>query len=129
MIVLETSALVTIVTGQPRAEEFAGKLAATDGCLLPAHCLLEAHMVIAGRFPPAMLVTLDRVVATEGITIHPFSAAHAAAAREGFLRFGKGRHKAGLNFGDCMSYGVAKAEGLRLLFTGGRFAMTDVGVA
>jgi ribonuclease VapC len=128
VIVLETSALVTIVTGQPRAEEFAGKLAATEA-LLPAHCLLEAHMVITGRFPPAMLVTLDRVVAAGGITVHPFTAAHAAAAREGFLRFGKGRHRAGLNFGDCMSYGVAKAEGLPLLFTGGDFAMTDVGVA
>ena len=132
MIVLKTSALVTIVTGQPRAEEFAERLAATEA-LLPAHCLLEAHMVIAGRFPPAMLVTLDRVVGTEGITVHPFSTAHAAAARQGFLRWGKGRHRgrpgAGLNFWDCMSYGVAKAEGWPLLFTGGDFAMTDVGAA
>ena len=59
----------------------------------------------------------------------PFTEAHARPRRTAFLRYGKGRHPAGLNFGDCMAYAVAKAEGAPLLFTGGDFARTDVGVA
>ena len=59
----------------------------------------------------------------------PFTEAHARAAVEAFLRYGKGRHAAGLNFGDCMAYAVAQAEGAPLLFTGEDFARTDVNVA
>ena len=55
--------------------------------------------------------------------------AHARLAADAFLRYGKGRHPAGLNFGDCMAYAVAKAEGAPLLFTGGDFARTDVAAA
>lgn len=129
MIVLETSALVAMVVGEPAARDLFHRASLALAVVLPAHCLLETHIVLAARFPPAMLATLDAVVAKLGVTIRPFTAAHLAAAREAFLAYGKGRHPAGLNFGDCMSYGVAKSEGLPLLFVGEDFARTDVGVA
>jgi ribonuclease VapC len=77
----------------------------------------------------AMLLTLDEVVARLGAESHPFTPAHLALAREAFLRFGKGRHPAALNFGDCMSYAVARVEGLPLLWVGEDFGRTDVGQA
>jgi ribonuclease VapC len=125
-VIVETSALVAIVTAEPGYERMLRAVAEADDPVLPASCLLEAHMVIRGRFPPEMLVTLDRVVAEMGLRIAAFTETHAALARTAFDRYGKGRHAAGLNFGDCMAYAVAKAEGRALMFTGGDFAKTDV---
>ena len=126
MIVLETSALVAMVVGEPAAPDLFRRASLASGLLLPAHCLLEAHIVLARRFPPAMLLTLDEVVARLGAEAHPFTLAHLALARDAFLRFGKGRHPAALNFGDCMSYAVAKTERLPLLWVGNDFGRTDV---
>ena len=124
MIVLETSALVAMVAREPGSERLLA-VAAAEGAALPAHCLLEAHMVLASRFPPGMIATLDAVVARLAPVVLPFDARHADAAREAYLRYGKGRHPAALNFGDCMSYAVAKVEGLPLLWVGDDFGRTD----
>ena len=124
----DTSALVAIVTAEPGYERLLRAMAAAVDPALPASCLLEAHMVIRGRFPPEMTATLDGVVAETGLRIAAFTEAHAVLARAAFDRYGKGRHPAGLNFGDCMAYAVAQAEGAPLLFTGEDFAWTDVGV-
>ena len=84
-------------------------------------------MVMAGRMGPESR-PLDRRASRRrsGAEILPFTEDHARAAAAAFLRYGKGRHPAGLNFGDCMAYAVAKVEGAPLLFTGGDFARTDV---
>jgi ribonuclease VapC len=116
LIVLETSALVAIVTAEAGYEALFEAVMAADRVLLPPHCLLEAHMVIAGRFPPRMGDLLNAFVAGLAPDYPPFTEAHAQEARRAFDRFGKGRHPAGLNFGDCMSYMVAKVEGLPLLY-------------
>lgn len=126
MIVLETSALVAMVVGEPTARDLFHRTSQASALVLPAHCLLEAHIVLVGRFPPAMLATLDAVAARLKVEVRPFTTAHLAAARDAFLRFGKGRHPAALNFGDCMSYAVARSERLPLLFVGDDFARTDV---
>lgn len=128
MIVLETSALVAMVAREPGSERLF-EVAAAEGVALPAHCLLEAHMVLASRFPPGMIATLDAVVARLAPVVLPFDAQHADLARGAFLRYGKGRHPAGLNFGDCMSYAAAQAEGLPLLWVGEDFGQTDVAAA
>jgi ribonuclease VapC len=126
LIVLETSALVAIVTAETGYEPLFEAVMAADKVLLPPHCLLEAHMVIAGRFPPQMGAVLDAFLAGLEADYPPFAEAHAQVARGAFDQFGKGRHQAGLNFGDCMSYAVAKVEGAALLYVGTDFGATDV---
>jgi ribonuclease VapC len=125
-VIVDTSALVAIVTGEPGYERLLRAIAEAGDPALPASCLLEAHMVIRGRFPPEMIATLDGVIAEAGLRIAAITEAHAAHARAAFDRYGKGRHPAGLNFGDCMAYAVAKEEGAPLLFVGEDFALTDV---
>ncbi len=84
-------------------------------------------MVIAGRFgDDAVWEPLDALLARLDVEIVAHDAALALIAREAFLRFGKGRHPARLNFGDCAAYALAKANNLPLLFKGGDFAQTDI---
>lgn len=128
MIVLETSALVAILVRDQGWEGLFDIVLGSKGRLvLPAHCLLEAHMVLAGRHPPRLLDLMNAFLADSTPRIDPFTETHATVARAAFMTYGKGRHPAGLNFGDCMSYAVAKAGGWPLLYVGGDFAMTDVG--
>jgi ribonuclease VapC len=94
--------------------------------LVPASCYLEVAMVIAGRKGPDSRPEIDALLGRLRARLVPFVEEHARAAADAFLRYGKGRHPAGLNFGDCMAYAVAKAEGARLMFTGDDFAKTDV---
>ena len=127
MIVLDPSALVAILRGEPDADDFLARIVATDRCLLSSVSLLETSMVLAGRSAsPDAWTGLDQLIEAAGIEIVPFSADQAALAREAFIRFGKGRHPAGLNFGDCASYALAKAHNLPLLFKGNDFPQTDI---
>ncbi len=126
MILVETSALIAIVSAEPGYERLL-ELVLEDGApKVAAHGLLEAHIVLSTRFAPAMLATFDGFVRSAELVVLPFAAEHADAARAAFTRFGKGRHPAALNFGDCMSYAVAKVGGMPLLFVGGDFGLTDV---
>ena len=79
-----------------------------------------------GRARPGMAEKLDALIETAGAEIVPFTAEHASLARDAWRRFGKGRHKAGLNLGDCFSYALAKERGQPLLFKGEDFAATDI---
>lgn len=84
-------------------------------------------MVLAGRSGDAAAWSeLDEFVLAAGIEIVAFDAGLARIARDAFLRYGKGRHPAGLNFGDCASYALAQARGLKLLFKGEDFPRTDL---
>jgi ribonuclease VapC len=129
LIVLETSALVAILLNEDTATTLNKALVDTPQVLLPAHVIVEATLVMVGRRGAAGLAALDSFLEQLVATVVPFTESHAFAAREAFLRYGKGRHPAALNFGDCMSYAVAKVAGRGLLFAGGDFAMTDMGVA
>jgi ribonuclease VapC len=91
--------------------------------------LAEAGMVMEGRLGQAGSWDLDRLVAEVPIEILPFDATQATLAREGFRRFSKGRHPAGLNFGDCLCYALARHRGEPLLFKGDDFSKTDVEAA
>lgn len=126
MIVVETSALIALLFAEPNAEAIAGKISNSPGAVMPASAYVEASLVYCGRNGPAGLQRLDELIANLALEIIPFTRAHARAAADASLRFGKGRHTAGLNFGDCMSYAVAKVEDLPLLYVGADFAMTDV---
>lgn len=127
MIALDTSVLVAILRREEEADDFLRLIAAANRCLLSAVSLLEVSMVLAGRAgDAASWQELDELIDAAGIEIVPQDAEQARIARTAFLRFGKGRHRAGLNFGDCVSYALAIASNMPLLFKGNDFPLTDI---
>lgn len=129
MIAVDTSALIAVLKREPDAEIFETALMGAEACVLSAVSLLDASLVVIGRAPPDAAKALDVLLQKYGIKIVPFDADLAVHARDAFIRFGKGRHPAGLNMGDCASYALAKANGLPLLFKGDDFSQTDVASA
>ena len=130
MIVVDTSALVAILRDEPEADLFARAIANERNCLISAVSVLEASIVVAsssGR--AASWRPLDALITDQKLLVRPHDAALTEIAREAFLRFGKGRHPARLNFGDCASYALARLEGCPLLFKGDDFAKTDIAAA
>jgi ribonuclease VapC len=126
-IVVDTSAIVAILGSEPEKDRFVDAILAASPRFMSAVSLQEAGMVIAGRFgDDAVWEPLDALLARLDVEIVAHDAALALIAREAFLRFGKGRHPARLNFGDCAAYALAKANSLPLLFKGGDFAQTDI---
>jgi ribonuclease VapC len=97
-----------------------------EAVLPPASCYLEVAMVIAGRKGPDSRPEIDLLLDRLRARVAPFGEAQTRPAADAFLRYGKGRHPAGLNFGDCMTYAVAQTEGAPLLYTGDDFSKTDV---
>ena len=124
-MVVDTSAIAAVLLGEPERDAFRATIErAARRPLLSAMTLLEASLVMAGRRGEAMLPVLDALAAR--LEVVPFDEAMARTARDAFLRFGKGRHPAGLNYGDCAAYALAMQRGLPLLFKGEDFARTDV---
>ena len=127
MIVVDSSALIAILRRETEADDFLGIIAAAQGCLLSSVTLLETSMVLAGRTGGATSwAELDALIARAGMQVVAQDATLAEAARTAFLRYGKGRHPAGLNFGDCASYALARNRSLPLLFKGDDFSRTDL---
>ncbi|PWC56968.1 type II toxin-antitoxin system VapC family toxin [Azospirillum sp. TSO22-1] len=126
MIVIDTSALIAILREEPEKARFEQVIADANGRLVCAVSVFEAAMVTIGRSATDTGDGLDAVLRAMGVEIAPFDADLAAIARDAFIRFGKGRHPAGLNMGDCASYALAKSLDLPLLFKGGDFSRTDV---
>jgi len=126
VIVVDTSAIVAILKGEIEARSFLEIIVDEDRCLLSAVGLFEASMVMIGRGPAAAANDLDALVRRRDIEIVPFDEEQARQSRAAFVRFGKGRHPAALNFGDCVSYALARSLALPLLFKGTDFAKTDV---
>lgn len=127
MIVIDSSALIAILRREPEADSFLHRLAETEGCLLSSVSLLETSMVLAGRIgDQASWDDLDVLISRAGIQVVAQDRQLTEAARQGFLRYGKGRHPASLNLGDCASYALAKIRNLPLLFKGDDFPKTDL---
>lgn len=127
MIVVDSSALIAILRRETEADDFLGIIAAAQDCLLSSVTLLETSMVLAGRTGDATSwAELDALIARAGMQVVAHDATLAEAARTAFLRYGKGRHPAGLNFGDCASYALARNRSLPLLFKGDDFSRTDL---
>lgn len=126
-VVVDTSALVAVVFGEEDAEQIAASLVDHTGALqISAATLLEALIVVEARQGPEAVLDLRGVIQHLGITVAPVDVENAALAFAAWQRFGKGRHGAALNFGDCFSYALAKQLGAPLLFKGDDFAQTDV---
>ncbi len=130
MIVVDSSALVAILRREPEADSFLQIMIDAQGCLLSAVSLLETSMVLAGRAGSASSWTeLTALISLADIEVVAHDLVLAATARDAFLRYGKDRHRAGLNLGDCASYALAKVRGLPLLCKGDDFPATDVMLA
>ncbi len=128
-MVIDTSAIVAIALDEPEAPEFERRIADASVRLISAATLLEAAMVIETRLGEAGGGELDLWLHKAGVEIVAVDAELADQARRAWRRFGKGRHPAGLNFGDCFSYALAALTQEPLLFKGRDFSKTDVRAA
>lgn len=125
-MVIDTSAAVAILFGEPEAETFATLIESDPVQLMSAASALETSIVILSELGEEGVREFDLLVHKAQIEVVAFSAQHVAAARRAFERFGKGRHAAGLNFGDCFGYALSKVTGEALLFNGEGLTRTDV---
>lgn len=125
-MVLDSSALIAILENQPESRALRAAVQSDPVRLISAATMIEASMVALGRQGESGLETLHVFCSKADITTAAVSPEQVELAVDAFRRFGKGRHPAGLNFGDCFSYALAKATGEPLLFKGGDFAQTDV---
>lgn len=125
-MVIDTSALVALLNMEPEAARIAQAIESDPVRLLSAPTWVESAIVLESRRGEAAVRELELLVARAGIRIEPLTAEQADLALQAWRRFGKGRHAAGLNYGDCCSYALARATGEALLFKGGDFPQTDV---
>lgn len=118
-----------MLLGEPGWETLLERMETAHRPLVPAVGALESGMVMLSRKGPAGAAELDQLLACMGAVVAPFDAEQAAIARDAFARYGKGRHPAALNLGDCAAYALAVSRAVPLLFKGTDFALTDVQVA
>ena len=128
-MIVDTSAVLAVLFGEPDAERYERTLAGASRCRMSVASLLEAAIVLESRSGAAGGHELDVFVERALIELAPVTAEHAQAARRAWRRFGKGNHPAGLNFGDCFAYALAEATREPLLFKGRDFALTDIEAA
>ena len=128
-MILDTSALAAIFFEEPEAPLFIQLIHAADHCRMSAASFLELSIVVESQIGPDASRQCDIFFRRAGIIIEPVTVEQAHIARQAFLDFGKGRHAAGLNFGDCFSYALAKIIGEPLLFKGEDFKKTDIASA
>jgi ribonuclease VapC len=125
-MVIDTSALLAILNNEPERRSFNEAIEAAESVSLSAATFVETSIVIEARFGAEGARDLDHFLSLSSIQVREVDADQAYVARRAFTEFGKGRHPAGLNFGDCFSYALAKVRGERLLFKGSDFSQTDV---
>lgn len=128
-MILDTSVVVAISLREPDYEALVAKLRSADALGIGTPTLTEAGMVLSARLGVEPQALLDRFLRDFGIMPVVFGELHWREALEAFRRFGKGRHPAALNFGDCLSYAAAKLAGQPLFFVGDDFSRTDIEAA
>ena len=125
-MIVDSSAVLAVIFGEPDAVRYSDALAEAEACRMAAPVWFEAAMVVEGRGGLAAAQRLDDFMAAAGMEIVPFTADQARLAQQAWRRFGKGRHRAALNYGDCLSYALAHARREPLLFKGDDFVHTDI---
>jgi ribonuclease VapC len=129
LMVIDTSVIVAVMLEEDGFEELALKMGEAETREISAVSYMEASMVLITKRGEGVEAILDEMLAEGEIAIVPVSVTQAQIARKAFRDYGRGRHRAGLNFGDCFSYALAKQRGEPLLFKGDDFSQTDVAVA
>lgn len=125
-MIVDSSAILAILFAEPDAAVFAKAMSEADACKISAATFVEVAVVVEAQTQDRGSRQLDAFLRRAGFVIEPVTEEQAHLARQAYSDFGKGRHPAGLNFGDCFSYALAKASGEALLFKGGDFSKTDI---
>lgn len=125
-MIVDTSAVVALFLKEPGYEELFQALAQAERAGIGAPTLAETGLVLANRLGRDPGPLLDRFLQQFGLVVVPFGEEHWREAARAYLRFGKGRHPAALNFGDCLTYATAKLAEQPLLYTGEDFSRTDL---
>ncbi len=128
-MILDSSAVVAITLREPGFENLLAVMDATPRLGIGAPTLVETAVVLSARTGMDGRSVLSRFLLEADIAIVPFTDAHFGTAVNAWLRFGRGRHPAGLNFGDCLAYATARLASEPLLFTGNDFPRTDIASA
>ena len=123
---LDSSALIAILCAEPGYLDLVDRILDADHVRVSAPTLVETSLVFAGRRGKSDAQAVEDLVKELGITVVSFGEAEWRTAVDAFLRFGRGRHAAALNFGDCLAYATAAVAGDRLLFVGEDLARTDI---
>ena len=123
---LDSSALVAVLFAEPGYLDLVDRILEADHVRVGAPTLVETRLVLAGRRKAPAGREVEGLMEELAITVVPFGQAESSVAIDAFLRFGRGRHPASLNFGDCLAYASASAAGDTLLFVGDDFAQTDI---
>jgi ribonuclease VapC len=126
-LVLDSSVLVAILTEEPDAKDFNSHMNSASRLLAGAPTLVETAMVLISRLGPHNgMYALHKFLAKTRCEVIDFTWGHAVEAAAAFQKYGKGRHPAALNMGDCNSYATAKVAGAALLYKGNDFTLTDL---
>lgn len=128
-MILDSSALVAVLLREPGWQTLLARIAADETAAVGAPTLAETGLVLTARLGRDARRLLSAFVREAGITVLPFVEEHARVAVEAYARYGKGRHRAALNFGDCMTYAVARLAAQPLLCVGDDFPRTDLPIA
>ena len=126
---LDSSALVAVLFTEPGYLDLVDQILEADQVRIGAPTLVEASLVYMHRLRAQTPAAVEAVIKELGVTIVPFGEAEWRVATDAFLKYGRGRHKAALNFGDCLAYASAASAGDTLLFVGGDFRKTDIAPA
>lgn len=125
-MVIDTSAMIACLFDEPERISFIDAIDGAEAKLISVVSFVEASFVVLGKKGDEGILDLARFIGRARIENVPVDADQADLAVEAFRRFGKGRHPARLNIGDCFAYALARATGQPLLFKGGDFALTDI---
>ena len=125
-MIVDSSAILAIMFAESDANVFAEAMSAADSCKISAATFVEVAVVVEAHTKDRGSRQFDTFLRRAGFIVEPVTEEQAHLARQAYSDFGKGRHPAGLNFGDCFSYALAKASGEALLFKGGDFSKTDI---
>ena len=125
-MILDSSAIVAIMFKEPGYEQLLDAVSNAEQIGIGAPTLVECAIVISARLKQDARGLLSRFLEEAGVTIIPLTDAHYGIAVGAWLKFGKGRHPASLNYGDCLAYAVAKLSGMPLLCVGNDFRQTDI---
>ena len=125
-MIVDSSAILAIMFAESDAAKFAKAISEAESCKISAATFVEVAVVVEAQTKDRGSRQLDTFLRRAGFVIEPVTEEQAHLARQAYSDFGKGRHSAGLNFGDCFSYALAKASGEALLFKGGDFSKTDI---
>ena len=125
-MVIDTSAILAILLDEPERRRFSEALEGSDIHSLSAGSFVETSMIIESLYGSDGVRDLDLIIAKAAIVVEPVDTEQAHIARQAFRQFGKGRHPAELNFGDCFSYALARFTAEPLLFKGKDFSRTDI---